>query len=368
MKSSYSSNFYQKTEPSILPNHYNKQDNYISSTSPEEDCRTAKDNMPTISVVIPAYNAERTILETIKSVQQQTFSDFEIIVINDGSEDKTLELLSQVEEPRLSIYSYNNSGLSTARNRGISHSKGEYIAFLDADDLWEPDKLEAQLAALQNQPEAGVAYSWTNFMDEKGESFQAAEPVWFEGNVYTHLLDYNFIACGSNPLIRKKAIESVGEFDSTLRSCEDWDFWLRLAAKWAFVVVPKPQILYRLSSRTMSSKIKVMEEAHLVVIEKAFQSIPIELQPLKNQIVANTYRLMAHLCLTRIPDGAGAKEASQKLKTAISIHPKILLDKRVHLIVVKLLIIRLLSPKLASRLFEYITKFRATRLQNSITY
>lgn len=350
----------------MLLNNYNNQQDYAISTP--EVCRTAKDQMPTISVVIPAYNAERTILETIKSVQQQTFSDFEIIVINDGSSDQTLELLSQVEDSRLKIYSYNNSGLSTARNRGISHSTGEYIAFLDADDLWTPEKLELQLAALQKQPAAGVAYSWTNFMDEKGESFRTGEPIWFEGNVYTHLLDGNFIASGSNPLIRKKAIESVGGFDSTLRSCEDWDFWLRLAACWEFVVVPKPQILYRLSSGTMSAKIQVMEEAHLIVIEKAFQSIPIELKPLKNQILANTYRFLAHLCLTRIPNGGGAKQASQNLKTAIRLHPKILLDQKVHVLVVKILIIRLLSPKLASRLFEYIAKFRAARLQNSITY
>lgn len=354
-------------EPRVVLNYYNNQQDYAVTLLPKL-CRNAKDKMPIISVVIPAYNAERTILETINSVLQQTFSDFEIIVINDGSEDRTLELLGKVEDPRIKIYSYKNSGLSTARNRGISHSIGEYVAFLDADDLWTPDKLAAQLTALQERPEAGVAYSWTNFMDEKGESFRAGKPIWFEGNVYTHLLDWNFIASGSNPLIRMKAIESVGEFDPTLRSCEDWDFWLRLAARWTFVVVPKPQILYRLSSGAMSSKIKVMEEAHLTVIEKAFQSVPIELQPLKNQVLANTYRFIAHLCLTRIADGAGAKEASQKLRTAIRLNPKILLDKRVHILVVKLLVIRLLSPKCASRVFEWISKFRASRLQNSITY
>lgn len=324
--------------------------------------------MPTISVIIPAYNAEHTILDTIKSVQQQTFSDYEIIVINDGSEDRTLELVEQVEDPRLKVFSYKNGGLSTARNRGITRATGEYITFLDADDLWTPDKLEAQLAALEKHPEAGVAYSWTNFMDEKGESFRAGEPIWFEGNVYADLLSDNFIASGSNPLIRKKAIESVGEFDTTLRSCEDWDYMLRLAARWAFVVVPKPQILYRLSLGTMSSKINVMEEAHLIVIEKAFQSIPPELKPLKNKILANMYRIMAHLCLTRIPNAGGVGLASQKLQTAIYLYPKILLDKKVRVSVVKILIIRLLSPQIASRVFNYMSKIRGTRLQNSITY
>ena len=123
--------------------------------------------MPTISIVIPAYNAERTILETIKSVQKQTFSDFEIIVINDGSTDRTLELVLSVEEPRLKIFSYQNGGVSVARNRGISHATGEFIAFLDADDLWTSDKLELQLAGLKQHPEAGIAYSWTYNMSEK---------------------------------------------------------------------------------------------------------------------------------------------------------------------------------------------------------
>jgi glycosyltransferase involved in cell wall biosynthesis len=121
--------------------------------------------MQTISVVVPAYNAERTILETIASVQQQTFSDFELIVINDGSTDGTLEQLNTVKDPRLKVFSYENGGISVARNRGIAQATGEFIAFLDADDLWTPDKLELQLAALQQHPEVGVAYSWTCFMD-----------------------------------------------------------------------------------------------------------------------------------------------------------------------------------------------------------
>src|SRR5690242_20728341 len=99
---------------------------------------------PQISVIIPVYNGERTILETIASVQQQTFSDFELIVINDGSTDRTLELLNSVEDPRLKILSYSNGGLPVARNRGISHATGEFITFIDADDLWTSDKLEAQ--------------------------------------------------------------------------------------------------------------------------------------------------------------------------------------------------------------------------------
>ncbi len=93
--------------------------------------------MPKISVVVPAYNSQNTISETITSVLQQTFSDFELIVINDGSTDRTLELLSDVKDARLKVYSYPNGGLPTARNRGIVRATGEFISFIDADDLWD---------------------------------------------------------------------------------------------------------------------------------------------------------------------------------------------------------------------------------------
>src|SRR4028119_270042 len=133
--------------------------------------------MPTISVIVSAYNAEQTILETITSVLNQTFSNFELLVINDGSTDRTLELLSTVKDPRLKIFSYPNGGVSVARNRGITQASGEFIAVLDADDLWTVDKLELQLAALQEHPEAGLAYSWAYYMDEQAKSIQPSEPV-----------------------------------------------------------------------------------------------------------------------------------------------------------------------------------------------
>ena len=125
--------------------------------------------MSTISVIVPAYNAEKTVLETITSVLNQTFSDFELIVVNDGSTDRTLELLSTVKDHRLKIFSYPNGGVPVARNRGLSHATGDFIAFLDADDLWTPDKLELQLATLQQHPDAGTADT-THFTQSKPSS------------------------------------------------------------------------------------------------------------------------------------------------------------------------------------------------------
>jgi glycosyltransferase involved in cell wall biosynthesis len=317
--------------------------------------------MPTISVVVPAYNCEQTILETIRSIQQQTFSDFELIVINDGSTDRTVELLSTVQDPRLKIFSYENGGLPVARNRGIERSTGKFITFIDGDDLWTPDKLELQLAALQQHPEAGVAYSWTLVMDEKGESFHPGTSVSFDGNVYPQLLLYNFIASGSNVMLRREVIEAVGEFDPTLKSCEDWDYWLRVAPHWHFVVVRKPQILYRKSSGAMSSKIEVMEKHHLIIQERAFRAAPPELQYLKNQSLANKYQYLAQLCLTHVSDALGAKQTFDKLQKAIRVYPKILLSKRTQILLFKLSLITILSPQIANSIFQGVSKLRAKK-------
>lgn len=283
--------------------------------------------MPTISVVIPAYNAERTILETVASVLQQTFSDFELIVIDDGSRDRTVELLQSIKDERLKVFSYENGGLPVARNRGISRSTGEFITFVDADDLWTPDKLELQLAALQQHPEAGVAYSWTSCIDEQGELLFQYAPTFYEGNVYAQLLIGDFIYSGSNTMIRRQAIESAGEFDPTFKSCEDWDYWLRLAVRWPFVVVRKHQILYRRSSGAMSSKIDVMKEAALIAIDKAYKAAPPELQSLKNQTLTSFYKYCAELYLRYSTNLDGISKAGHNLWLASRANPKVVVDR-----------------------------------------
>jgi glycosyltransferase involved in cell wall biosynthesis len=320
--------------------------------------------MPTMSVIVPTYNAERTIRETITSVLQQTFSDFELIVINDGSTDRTLELLNTVKDPRVKTFSYPNGGVPVARNHGLSHATGEFITFLDADDLWTPDKLELQLATLQQHPEAGVVYSWAYYMDEEGESFHAENPIFFEGNVYAELLVRDFIVSGSNCLIRRQAIESVGEFDPSIPGADDWDYWIRLALHWPFVVVPKLQIFYRQSSGSVSSKVEAMEKNNLRVIEKGFQAAPPEIQSLKNQSLANTYRYSAHLYLTRVGSGDAAKQAAKKLWMAIRLYPPILRESWTRNLLIKSLLIRLISPKVSRPLIQFISKLRTTRQSN----
>lgn len=246
--------------------------------------------MPLVSVIIPVYNGEQTIEQTVDSVLRQSWTDFELIVVDDGSEDGTRTRLGRISDDRLQVLSGAHAGANACRNRGLFRASGEYVAFLDADDLWTSDKLEAQLRALQAHPEAAVAYSWTDRIDAAGQFLRRGGYISVSGDVLADLLLINFLESGSNPLIRRQAAIAVGGFDPSLPACQDWDMWLRLAAKSRFVCVRQPQVLYRVSPRSVSSRVLVAEAACLRVIDRAFAAAPAPLQPLKRQSLANVYQ------------------------------------------------------------------------------
>lgn len=256
--------------------------------------------MALVSVIIPVYNGEKTIRETIESVLDQTFSDFELLIINDGSSDQTLDVVSRLiattNDGRIQLFSYPNSGVNTSRNRGIQHSISEFIAFLDADDLWTADKLETQLIALQTHPDAAVAYSWVDYIDEAGNFLRRGSYCDISGNVYAQLLLSDFLENGSNPLIRRSHLMHVGLFDESLSYGEDWELWIRLAARYPFIAVRRSQILYRVSSHTASTHTAKMEAQVLQVIEKSFAQAPESLQYLKRNSISNLYKYL--ICKT----------------------------------------------------------------------
>ena len=318
--------------------------------------------MPLISVVIPVFNGEKTIKETIDSVLKQTFTDFELLVINDGSQDLTVEVVEKIQDSRIQVYSYQNAGLAASRNRGIDRSTGEYIAFIDADDMWTPDKLEAQFNALKSHPEAAVAYSWTDYIDEYSQFLGKGGHITVNGNIYPHLLLTDLLENGSNPLIRKQAFIEVGNFDESLSAAEDWDMLLRLAIRYHFIAVSSPQVLYRISSNSMSFNVLQQERESLKVIERAFNQAPESLQYLKKPSLANLYKYLTYKSLEGTPQQKKGLVAARMLSSAVKNDFSLLQAKVIGKVVFKILVMVLLPPDLAQ---SVITKFKI--LSNTTT-
>lgn len=321
--------------------------------------------MPLVSVVIPVYNAQETVVETVQSVLQQTLTDFELIVINDGSTDGSVARLEKLQaaiaDPRIQIFSYENGGISTARNRGLERAAGDFITFIDADDLWTPRKLEQQVAALQNSPEAGVAYSWTRVMDYSGQLFHEGSSASYAGDVYGQLLRCNFITSGSNVMMTRAAVASTGIFESALRPAEDWDYYLRLARNWPFVVVPDYQVLYRQTAGSLSTNVTQMDAIYAQVCDRAFQDVPDTVLALKPECLAHLDQYLAQLWIRSLDPRESQREgkrersrnAAAKLWRAVRRYPRILLESKTQALLIKLAILWLSpasGPKLLKRL------------------
>jgi glycosyltransferase involved in cell wall biosynthesis len=316
--------------------------------------------MPLISVIIPVYNGEKTIRKTIKSVLNQTFSDLELIVINDGSQDSTLDIVKNLSDSRLQLFSYSNAGQAISRNRGIKQASGEYISFIDADDLWTSDKLERQLAALQNHPDAAVAYSWCNHIDAEDKVLRPGSRIIANGNIYPQLLVANFLENGSNPLIRRQALTEVGEFEASLSPAEDWDLWLRLAAKYQFITVPSPQVLYRVSASSASSNIMKMELVCLQVIERAFSQAPKSLQHLNQYSLANLYKYLLYKILECSSEQKTRRKSVKFLWQAVKNDPSLLQSKTFFKVLCKIAIMNLLNPQKAALLLTKLPQISNT--------
>ncbi|WNZ23807.1 glycosyltransferase family 2 protein [Leptolyngbya sp. NK1-12] len=251
--------------------------------------------MPKVSVIIPAYNAMAYLPETMTSALSQTFADFEMIVINDGSSDGIEQWVAQLSDARVKLISQANQGLAGARNTGIAHAQGEYLAFLDADDLWDATKLEKQVRVLEECPEVGLVYTWVALIDQNGHPTGRTFEKHVEGYVWRELVGFNIVGCGSVPLIRRSCLERVGWFDiqlSRFNINEDWDMWLRIAAFYPFRVIKEPLVLYRQHFNNASKNWPMVQKSYEIVIEKAFANATPDLLPLKQQSYAS-----ANLCL-----------------------------------------------------------------------
>ncbi len=211
----------------------------------------SKNNDPLVSIITPAYNAEKMIGETIESVQSQTYDNWEMIVVDDGSQDGTTAVIEQIsrQDGRIKLIRQQNAGVASARNRAIESASGELIAFLDADDLWKPEKLAKQVAVFQKdrRKEIGLVYT------EKccfGNDISECRPChsvsysYIESD-YHRLLIFNFIAT-LTVMVRRDVLRKTGVFDDAFFGTEDWDLWLRIAEKSCLKKIDEDLAMYRI--------------------------------------------------------------------------------------------------------------------------
>jgi glycosyltransferase involved in cell wall biosynthesis len=239
-------------------------------------------NSPLVSVIVAAYNAESFIKQTLDSVLNQTYRNIEVLVVDDGSEDRTAEIVAAIvqKSQRVILLQQSNKGVASARNLAIQNSRGAYIAPIDADDIWEHQKLEKQVQSmLEAEPSVGLVYTWSMLIDEQslptGEYAKATD----EGEVYTKLLYCNFVANASSPLIRRACLERVGYYNCKLKEqngqgLEDWDLYLRLAECYQFRVVPEFLVGYRQVIGSMSFNELPMENSFYLIMASARQRHP----------------------------------------------------------------------------------------------
>ncbi|MEW5806018.1 MAG: glycosyltransferase [Acidobacteriota bacterium] len=229
--------------------------------------------MPEVSVIIPAYNSERYIEEALESALAQTFPGIEIIVVDDGSTDGTASILKKYEG-RIRYFFQENRGLAAARNSGIKLASGSYLAFLDADDLFLPEKIALQKNFLDAHPEAAMVFS--DFEYFGGSLLRHPIPDSFkrgEGDPFIDLFLFNCIAIPTI-LTRKESFDEIGLFDEELMAVEDYDFYLRLARKKRIGFIDRVLARVRLHPENMSRDAELMCEYELRVMDKAIQRNP----------------------------------------------------------------------------------------------
>jgi glycosyltransferase involved in cell wall biosynthesis len=249
--------------------------------------------MSKVSVIIPVYNAEKYVVATVESVLSQTYKNFEIIIVDDGSLDDSLSICRQFEDPRIKIIQQKNRGLPGARNTGIRHAQGDYVTFLDADDIWLPQKLEKHVNHLNNAPTVGISFCYSAFINDRGKYVGFYQkPRKLKNITPSYVLCCNPVGNGSAAVIRRQVFEDIefqdnlhGEvenyyFDERLRDkkadATDLECWLRISIQthWQHEGIPEVLTLYRIHSGGLSANAFQQLEALNKVVEKTRSYAP----------------------------------------------------------------------------------------------
>ncbi len=251
--------------------------------------------MELVSIIVPAYNANRFISDTIKSVINQSYTNWELIIVNDGSTDDTEKTIAPyLNDKRIKYISKQNSGVSDTRNKGSHLANGKFIAFLDADDIWKEHNLARKIESLNNL-NCDAVYSKCELIDENSipinkELTGSGEPSLDD----ILLLKGNYITAPSGIIIKKIILESVGEFDINLSNNADQDLWIRILANgFKINLIPEPLWKYRVHSKNMSSNITLLESDSIYMFNKINVNILFGSKSLKRKCFANMYLMLA---------------------------------------------------------------------------
>ena len=239
---------------------------------------------PLATVVIPAYNAQSFVQRTLHSALNQSYTLLEVILVDDGSTDQTRKIAEALAltDGRLRIISVPNGGVASARNIGIAEARGELLAFLDADDLWHPTKLERQVAALTAEPahqDASAVYAFSRKIDIDDRLSEDMNAVALGGYAFTRHLFAKPVGNGSSILVRREAAQAVGGYDSSwaaqgIGGCEDLDFELKIVSRYPIAAVPQYLIGYRMYEGNMSSNKLPMARGAVATIDKHIRLHP----------------------------------------------------------------------------------------------
>ncbi|MEM9005027.1 MAG: glycosyltransferase family A protein [Cyanobacteria bacterium P01_F01_bin.86] len=260
--------------------------------------------MPLVSVVIPAYNAATFLPQTLASMQAQTYPHLEILVVDDGSRDRTPAIVQEFaqQDPRIRLLQQANAGVAAARNCGIENAQGELIAPIDADDLWCPDAIEKMVNQFQkSDSDVGVVYAWSMDIDEQDQPTGGFHAATVAGNIHKTLICHNFLGNASSTLIRKACLDQVGGYDPRLKAqnaqgCEDWDLYLRLAERYKFGVVPEFLVGYRKVTSSMSGDFSQMARSQQLMLQGVAQRHPNLPNFLYRVSSSSFYLYLAHQC------------------------------------------------------------------------
>lgn len=264
-------------------------------------------NQALISIIIPAYNTENYIAETIQSVINQTYTNWELIIVNDGATDKTEQIIAPFVEKdeRISLFNKTNSGVSDSRNIGINLAKGDYIAFLDADDTWELHNLSEKVKILEDNSIDWV-FSDATLIDEN--SHKIGNKIGDDDSILMHYLLWNrTVVPGpcSNVIVKRKCLENGLRFDSQFSTAADQDFCFNLSAKFKGKRIAKELWNYRILSNSMSRNIAVMEKDHIGVYKKAAKNGLFHSFGFQQKCFSNLYLILA---------GSWWKDGNNKLR------------------------------------------------------